>query len=146
VLDPAARVEFERQYRLVLLIYFAMLASIFLYLGIGFVLVRALSLHPGVESTRPVVMIFYGLAAVLIAVIWWIRKSRISPLLSPATGDVSSLISKYRAGHIVVFVLCETITFFGFVLLFLVGSFTHLVYFALLSLIIMMISYPQKAE
>jgi hypothetical protein len=146
VLDPPARVEFERQYRLVLLIYFAMLASIFIYLGIGFVLVRALPPHPGVESTRPVVMVFYGLAAVLIAAIGWIRKSRISPLLSPATGDVPSLISKYRVEHIVVFVLCEAITVFGLVLLFLVGSFTHLVYFALLSLIMMMISYPKKVE
>jgi hypothetical protein len=145
MLDPAAKADFERQYRLVLVMYTAMLASIFVYLGIGFVLVRILTSRPQ-GSSEPFVLVFYGLAATLSGVILRVRKSWLAPLFSSTAGDLSSSLSRYRTGYILVFVLCETITIFGLVLLFLMGSLIHLVYFALLSLAMMTISYPKRVE
>ena len=146
MLDPAARAEFERQYRLVLVIYSAMLASIFIYLGIGFLLAR--SSHLVDRSTRSTVGAVYGMAAILLGLILWLRKARISSLThrSPAPKDMLELISRYRTGHIVAFVLCELITILGLLLLFLSGSFTHLVFLASLSFIVMIISYPKPLE
>ncbi len=145
MLDPAAKAEFERQYRVVLIIYAAMLVSIFFYVGIGFVLVRILTSRPQ-SASGPLVLVFYGLAAALIGVILWVRKSWLAPVLSSFNENVSSSLSRYRTGYILIFVLCEAITLFGLVLLFLIGSFIHLVYFALLSLVMMAISYPKKLE
>jgi len=148
MLDQAARGEFERQYRLVLIIYSATLASIFIYLGIGFLLIRTLPSRVAGESAGSLLITFYALAAILLALVLWLHKSWIAPLpgLAAAAGDALDLISRYRIGHIVVFVLCEVITLIGLVLLFLVGSFMHLVYFALLSLIMLIASYPRKVE
>ena len=148
MLDQAARAEFERQYRLLLIIYSATLASIFIYLGIGFLLIRTLPSRVAGESAGSLLITFYALAAILLASVLWLRKSWIAPLprLAAAEGDALDLISRYRIGHIVVFVLCEVITLIGLVLLFLVGSFMHLVYFALLSLIMLIASYPRKVE
>jgi|GEM_PF-2583294 len=146
MLDQAAQAEFELQYRLVLIIYSATLASIFIYLGIGFLLIRTLPSRVAGRSAGSLLITFYGLAAILLALILRLRKSWITPLpsLASAPGEALDLISRYRIGHIVVFVLCEVITLIGLVLLFLVGSFRHLVYFALSSLIMLIVSYPKR--
>jgi hypothetical protein len=148
MLDPAAKAEFERQYRLVLVIYAAMLASILIYLGIGFLLVRTLPAHAANESARSFVVVFYCLAAVFTGVILWQRKSWTSPPASSASAppDMLESISRYRTGHIVAFVLCEVIALFGVLVLLLVGSFSHLVYFASLSLTMMIVCYPKRME
>jgi hypothetical protein len=148
MLDQAARAEFERQYRLILIIYSATLASILIYLGIGFLMIQTLPSRVAGGSAGSLLITFYTLAAVLLTLILWLRKSWITPLpsLASAPGEALDLISRYRIGHIVVFVLCEVIILIGLVLLFLVGWFMHLVYFALLSLIMLTVSYPKKLE
>ena len=148
MLDPAAKAEFERQYRLVLVIYAAMLASILMYLGIGFLLARTLTARMADQTARPLVVLFYCLAAIVTGAILWQRKSWTSPPASSVSAppDMLESISRYRTGHIVAFVLCEVIALFGLLVLLLVGSFSHLVYFASLSLTMMIVCYPKRME
>ena len=98
MLDQAAQAEFELQYRLVLIIYSATLASIFIYLGIGFLLIRTLPSRVAGRSAGSLLITFYGLAAILLALILRLRKSWITPLpsLASAPGEALDLISRYR--------------------------------------------------
>ncbi len=148
MLDPSAKAEFDQRYRTVRIIHAALMVSIVVYLGIGYMIGRAPSPSASREFAAMLVRIFYVVGAGLIASVFLIRRLVLpSPeefVANPL--EISSLLSKYQAGHILVYALSEAIAILGFVLLFLTGSYLHLGYFALVSLILMAICTPKRIE
>lgn len=148
MLDPSAKAEFDRHYRVILMIYAVLLALIFVYPGIGYFLGRALSPAGNVGADEMVSGIFYVRAAVIIGIIFCVRRWLIPSSASFVIGqpEISGLISKYRTGNILVFVLSESISLLGLVLFLLSGALSHLIRFALASLALMGILYPKRIE
>lgn len=148
MLDPSARAEFDRHYRVVLMIYVALLTSILLYPGIGYFIGRTLSPSGNPGTYEMVSGIFYVLAAVIVVIIFCVRKWLIPSSASFVAGqaEMSGLISQYRTGNILVFVLSEFISLLGLVLFLLVGALSHLIRFTLVSLALMGILYPKRIE
>ena len=148
MLDPSARAEFDRHYRVVLMLYGGLLASILVYPGIGYLIGKNLSASVNAATYEGISGIFYILAAVIIVIIFCVRKWLIPSSASLVAGpaEISGLISKYRTGNILVFVLSELISLLGLVLCLLGGAFSHLIRFTLASLALMAILCPKRIE
>jgi hypothetical protein len=130
------------------MIYAGLLASIFVYPGVGYFISRTFSSSESAGPDEMVSRIFYILAAVIIAIIFCVRKWLIPSSVSSAVGpaEISGLMSKYRTGNILVFVLSESIGLLGLVLFLLGGALSHLIRFALASLALMGMLYPKRIE
>ena len=148
MLDPSARAEFDRHYRVVLMIYAVLLALIFFYPAIGYFISRTLSSSENAGADEMVSRIFYFLAAVFVIIIFCVRKWLIPSSANSAVGpaEISGLMSKYRTGNILAFVLSESIGLLGLVLFLLSGTLSHSIRFALASLALMGILYPKRIE
>ena len=139
MLDPETKAQFDQQFRLIQIVYFALLAALFIYVGIGFAL-RPPHTSPVAE---PLEKVLYVLGGGIILVIFFLRK-RLLRGITTSPQDLAVQVNNYRIGNILVFVLSESLGLIGLVLLFVTGKSAHFFRFILVSFILMAILYPKK--
>jgi len=146
VADQNANSGSDQQFRMLQLIYFAILFSLVTYLVTGFLL-RPTRLPPwGMKTVATLIQAFYFLSAGLIALIFLVRRKiyRGSPTAQLSPEEASKQIGFYRNGHVLIYVLCEAIGLIGLILLFMAGSIQHFVNLILVSFILLVVLYPRK--
>lgn len=79
-------------------------------------------------------------------VVFYLRFSRIPPLLSAPTLEPGPRLAQLRTYYIVCFALGETIALFGFVLRILGGSRVDSLPFYFISVVFFLLSYPRAPE
>jgi len=146
MLDSAAKAKFQQQYRVVQVIFLAIMASVLLYLGVGILLISQGRYGEGVQTGWPIVYLFYGLAASLIALLLLIRRRLVpsAEAFQNPQSNFSELLIEYRTGYIVMQALGEAVGLLGLVLTLLTGSLAHLFRFCLVSIVLLFTAYPRK--
>ncbi len=144
MLDPETKAQFDQQFRLIQIVYFALLAALFIYLGIGFAL-RPPHASPAGSSADLLEKMLYVLGGGIILVIFFLRK-RLLRGITTSPQDLAVQVNNYRIGNILVFVLSESLGLMGLVLLFVTGRFSHFFRFILVSFVLMAILYPKKVD
>ena len=146
MLDSATKAEFDQQFRVVQVLYFAMLASLAGYLVIGLVL-GSTGAPKIAESSAPWVRIFYFLSICLIVAAYLVKKRMVRPLfpgMSPA--DIKQCLTSFRSGHLVTYVLCEGIGLLGLLSLFLGGSRPQFINLIVVAFALMVLLRPQRID
>jgi hypothetical protein len=139
--DPTVRAEFDRQFKIVRLLYFAMLSSLGVYLGIGTLIgfIRPIGTAP--SSSQLLIQMLYIMSAVLILAAFLLKRRLIRPPREGSTpSEIHGWLLVFRNGHLVSFALCEAIGIFGLLALFLAGSkrdFVKLVILAFASMVLL---------
>ncbi|MEW5975145.1 MAG: hypothetical protein AB1898_04985 [Acidobacteriota bacterium] len=146
MLDPVGKAELEQSVRTVRVIHTAMVVSILAYLGIAYVVLSRRDPVPGGEGILASVL--YVLSGLTIVGVFAVRRLVLPAPdeLKTASGDSSEMISKYRMGSIISFVLCEAIALYGLVLAFVSGSMAHLLRLAAVSIVLLLFLYPRNIE
>ena len=146
MLDAATKAEFDRQFRVVQMLYFAMLACLTAYLVIGLVLGSARA-PSATASSAQLVRIFYFLSTVLIVAAYLVNKRMIRPLpLGLAPADVKRHLAAFRLGHLVTYVLCEGIGLLGLLAVFLGGSRPQLINLIVVAFVLMILLRPKRID
>lgn len=148
VFDPETKSAFDQQFRAVRVIHLAMLLSLAAYLVLGLILRPALAIASETEVSGWLVKVFYAVCAGIVLAIFLLRKRLIQPLMagSGTRQEAESWSRKFRAGHIVIYALCEAIGVFGLVALFVAGSQTHFISLILLSFALMFFLRPKRVD
>ena len=147
MLDPETKAQFDQQFRLIQIVYFALLAALLIYVVIGLAL-RPPHASPAGPVAEPLEKMLYVLGGGIILLIFFLRKRLLRPVpeITTSPQDVAVQINNYRIGHILVFVLSESLGVFGLVLLFVTGKFSHFLRFILVSFVLMAVLYPKKID
>ena len=146
MLDAATQAELDQQFRVVQVLYFAMLASLAGYLVIGLVLgsTRAPTLT---ESSAQWVRTFYFLSACLIVAAYLVKKRMVRPLSAGmVAADIKQCLASFRSGHLVTYVLCEGIGLFGLLGMFLGGSRSQFMNLIVVAFALMILLRPKRID
>ena len=144
MLDAATKAELDQQFRVVQVLYFAMLASLAGYLVIGLVLGSAKAPN---SASAQWVRIFYFLSTGLIVAAYFVKKRMVralSPGLAPA--DIKQCLASFRSGHLVTYVLCEGIGLLGLLGLFLGGSRSQFMNLIVVAFALMILLRPKRID
>ena len=147
MLDAATKAELDQQFRVVQVLYFAMLASLAGYLVIGLVLGSAKAPNSAASSSAQWVRIFYFLSTGLIVAAYLVKKRMVRPLspeLAPA--DIKQCLASFRSGHLVTYVLCEGIGLLGLLGLFLGGSRSQFMNLIAVAFALMILLRPRRID
>ena len=131
----------ESSLKLLRVVQTAMLASVVLYV------LLAARFGPGPQKTMPVVL--YAIAAVAVSIsvgIFIVRRVmvvRAENVLS-ANAEASGALNRWRAGHIIILALSETIAIHGLVLRFVGFRFSQVLPFFAASFILMLFFGPRR--
>jgi len=145
-LDAATQAELDQQFRVVQVLYFAMLASLAGYLVIGLVLgsTRAPDLT---ESSARWVRTFYFLSACLIVAAYLVKKRMVRRLSAGmVAADIKECLASFRSGHLVTYVLCEGIGLFGLLGMFLGGSRSQFLNLIVAAFALMILLRPKRID
>lgn len=147
MLDPAAKAEFNKQFRVVQMIYFAMLASVGGCLGVGMLLGSLGRPASGNPSSPALIQGLYVLSAGLILTAFFIRKRLVRPLAhGSAPSETQKWMIAFRIGHLAGFVLCEAIGILGLLSLFVSDSKSHLINLVVLASTALVLFRPRRID
>jgi hypothetical protein len=146
LLDAATRAELDQQFRAVQVLYFAMLAALAGYFVLGLVLVPAIAPNTTASSAQFFrILSWFGVGMGGAA---YAAKKRMVRPLSPgmAPAEIKQCLTFFRSGHLVTFVLCESIGLLGFVALFVGGSHLQFINLMLLAFALMILLRPKRVD
>ena len=146
MLDAATKAEFDQQFRFVQMLYFTMIAALAGYFVLGLVLVPTKAPNttaPSAQFFR--ILSWFGVGMGCVA---YAAKKRMvrpfSPGMTPAA--IKQYLTSFRSGHLVTFVLCESIGLLGFVALFVGGSRLQFINLMLLAFALMILLRPKRID
>ncbi len=147
MLDPAAKAEFDKQFRIIQMIYFAMLASVGGCLVVGLLLDSLGAPAPGNIPSPALIQVLYVISAGLILTAFFIRKKLVRPLAhGSTTSEIQEWMTAFRAGHLASFVLCEAIGILGLLAVFLSGSKSDLIKLVVLASTALVLFRPKRID
>ena len=146
MLDAATKAELDQQFRVVQVLYFAMLASLAGYLVIGLVL--GSGKVPNIAaSSAEWVRIFYFLSTSLIVAAYFVKKRMVRPLSAGmVAADIKQCLASFRSGDLVTYVLCDGIGLFGLLGMFLGGSRFQFMNLIVVAFALMILLRPKRID
>ncbi len=146
MLDAATKVEFDQQFRVVQVLYFALLASLVGYLVIGLVLGSTRAQDFTVSSTQWLPILFW-IALGLGGAAYLVKKRMTRPLssgLDPA--QIKACLASFRSGHLITYVLCEGIGLLGLLSMLVGGSRPQFINLMVVSFALMILLRPKRID
>jgi hypothetical protein len=143
-LDAGTKAEFDRQFRAVQVLYFAMLASLPGYLVIGLVLG---STRVASTVSYPRGRTFYRLSVGLTAAAFLVKKQMVRPILPGSSPtEIKDSLGSFRSGHLVSYVLCEGVGLVGLAVFFLGGSRIQFINLLVVAFALMVLLRPKRID
>jgi len=126
-------------------IWCAFVSSIFLYVGISFVLVQSGSANPGILPILSGLLIFLSLISAVMSSLVWLKLLK-APIES-GTLDIQTTtgLQRYQTLSIIIWALDETIAVFGLVLVVISGVVYYAIPFCVVSLVLLVLQRPQRS-
>jgi cytochrome b561 len=136
----------DLHFRFLRILHLAMLMSLVGYVALGLLLRPAKVAAGGTELSGLLVQIFYMVSAGIVLAIFFLRRRLIRPLPLGVRSapEIEGWLAKTRAGHMIIYALCEAIGVFGLVSLFIAGSQAHFLNLIVLSLALMIFLRPKR--
>lgn len=139
---------FNREHKLLLMIYGALLMSILIYGGLAARMPP--SRFPGevIPGAKVQGTVFYGIGALLVFVIFIVRR-RFLPRLAEsgsAEPNLNSILLKNRLGHMIIWACTESVGILGLLIFFVMGGRGEALKFVGVSLLLMLIFYPRRIQ
>jgi hypothetical protein len=147
LLDAATKAECDQQYRAVQVLYFAMLASLVGYVVIGLVLGSTRAPSTPAAPAENWVRSLYLLSIGLIVAAYLVKKRMVRPLVPELTpGEIKQRLASFRSGHLITYVLCESIGLLGLLALFLGGSRSQFINLVVVAFALMILLRPKRID
>lgn len=139
---------FNREHKLLLMIYMALLMSILIYGGLAALMPPSRfpgEVIPGAEVQGKV---FYGVGALLVFVIFIVRRRFLPRLAESGSAELNlnSILLKNRLGHMITWACSETVGILGLLIFFGMGGRGEALKFVGVSLLLMLIFYPRRIQ
>jgi hypothetical protein len=141
VLSPEDENKLRNQYRVTLILWFAMVVSILIYLGFGLFFIESQQS----SIIRGFRFVFYTLSVVSILVSRFLRSILLSSerILNALSDGVLTLGALLLGYYVVTFAFCESIAIYGLIIYILSGLKVDLCLLSALSLISFVFNYPK---
>jgi len=141
VLPPEDESKLKNHYRVTVIVWFAMLVSVLIYLGLGLFLIKREPNSTGGEFQ----FVFYILSVISVLLSRFFRSFLLSDerIASAISRDVLNLAGLLQSHHIVTFAFYESIAIYGLVLYAVWGIKTDSYILLALSLLCFVLNYPK---
>jgi hypothetical protein len=142
------RVLLDREHKLLLLIYGALLMSVLIYGGLAAMMPQSKSTSMVIAAADVQWKVFYGIGALLVFTIFIIRRRFLPRLAESGSAEmkITPILLKNRLGHLIIWVCSEAVGLLGLLIFFVMGRRGEALKFVGMSLLLMLIFYPRRIQ
>jgi hypothetical protein len=139
---------FEKDHKLLRMIYGALLLSVLFYGGLALLLPKSTAVSGAALAPDFQLKIFYGIGALLVFVIFVVHRRFLpKPIeLDRTNSELNRILLKNRMGHLIIWSCSEAVGISGLLLLLLTGKNGEAWQFLGVAFLLMLLFYPRRIQ